>query len=262
MDILDGKLQASTEINRSKLDDSNETIQINANMSLEDIYLTAYTKVQTILEHFYSNGLPENDIIDIKGIAESFHIEVTEKKLGLKNDIFSYKIMGFLDCFDYQRGNYQWTIYVNESIGDLSKRYVIAHEIAHYLLKENKADINEPYTKYCIHSILPKDLDEQLCDIIASFLLMPLNSVVRLINAYAELHRDMVLDIFDWFRYLGSRLGISDYHTILFYQNIKYLVAVIGNYQKEKSEISECYYHGFKLPNLSNVIIGESKTLL
>lgn len=255
MGTLDETLQAPTETNISIPDNLNEIILINANMSLEDIYLTAYTKVQAILDHFYPNGLPEDTIVDIKRIAESFNIEVTEKKLDSKKDIFYYKIMGFLDCFDYQEGNYQWTIYVNESIGDLSKRYVIAYQIANYLLKEDKSNISEPYTKYCTHSILPKDFDEQLCDIIASFLLMPLNSVLKLINKYAKLHQDTVLDIFDWFRYLGSQLGISDYHTILFYQNIKCLVGAICNYRKENPSLSENLYNGFSLPNLSNIMI-------
>lgn len=218
------------------------TIHISSIQSMEEIYLTIYKKVNDILAFHYPQGLPQDRSVDVRKLAEKLHIEIIEKTLGSRRDFFSHEVMGYLECFDYKKGEYQWSIYINEEMGDLTKRYVIAHELAHYFLKDKSGNA-VPYTKYCISPMIPKDSEEQICDIIASFLLMPIDMVLDLMEEYIDAHRDENIGIDKWLNYLGNEMRVSDYYTVIFYQNVRYLGGILySNYQNKRNDSKDMIY--------------------
>ena len=98
-----------------------------------------------------------------------------------------------------------------------------------FLMRTSKKDeLIEP--KNCCNPLIPKTTEEQLCDIIASFLLMPIDSVLgvmkKFINKCEEKNR-VPVDMYEWLKYLGAVMGVSDYHTILCFQNVRYLGGAI-----------------------------------
>lgn len=213
-------------------------MEIDINFSIEKIYLYLYTEATQTLKSFYKEGIPQSTAIDIKEVAKSLGINVIEKNMESANELFTNETMGYLDGFAYQGSDIKWSIYVNDALGDLAKRYVIAHELAHYLLKKND---RISFTKYCIGSMMPKHPEELLCDIEASFLLMPIESVFELMDDYIKEHKNTKVDSNKWLTFLGRSLGISDYYTLIFYQNIRYLAAFLY-YGKSKGDLSEETY--------------------
>lgn len=210
--------------------------------SMEKTYLLVYQKVNETLKNCYQDGLTQLSSIDIKKVAESLEIKVVEKILGSTKDTFSNEVMGYLDGFNYSGKGIQWSIYVNEDLGDLTKRYVIAHELAHFLLNDNKDGYS--YTQYCIGSMLPSNSEEHLCDIAASFLLMPIEIVLDLMKSYIDENKNKKIEGNKWLMFLGRRLGISDYYTIVFYQNIKYLASILYKYQNNEDKMINGYDKG------------------
>lgn len=198
------------------------TIQMDLNMSMEEVYLVAFRNTKRILDDFRQRMLLKSRATDIRGLVEMAGIEIIEKPLASFNDRFSHETSGYLDCYDYKKDEFQWTIYVNNALGDLTKRYIIAHELAHFLIKGNK-EVQEVYTRYCVSPLFPKDMEEQLCDIVASFLLMPIDSVLDLMKEYIARRNNEKIDTFEWLRFLGCQMGVSDYHTVICYQNVRYL---------------------------------------
>ena len=62
------------------------------------------------------------------------------------------------------------TIFVDKAAPPSSRRYAIAHELAHYIMHYD--DWNY-YEDYCIMPMCPKDIEEIVADIFAIFLLIP-----------------------------------------------------------------------------------------
>ena len=131
----------------------NISISINASkMNSKDLYLASFGLTQSILWDVFRLEAKE-EATDVYAVAKHFNVEIFEKKMTVENNVFQYGMPGYLDCFDYKPKEYEWTIYVNEGMGDLTKRYIIAHELAHFFLVE-KNTLIEP--KNCCNPLIPK----------------------------------------------------------------------------------------------------------
>lgn len=212
-------------------------LNLSTEMSVKELYLWAFRYAQDILDDFFQNNSYDVPEIDIRALVGTFGIEIVEMEIKLNSDVFRYGMPGYLDGYGYKGNKRLWTIYINESMGDLSKRYIIAHEFAHYLLLNQK----EQNIKNCTNPLFPKKTEEQLCDLLASFLLMPLKTVLELMNNYiikCQNDNSGPIDMYEWLHYLGCELRISDYHTVLCFQNIRYLGGIIwetqGCYKNEE----------------------------
>ena len=187
-----------------------------------DICMETFFFTKKILDKI--SCVAEDKAINIRELAKKYNIDIVEKKFIRKNNIFEYEVQGYLDYYDFEPGNYKWTIYVNEEMGDLTKRYTIAHELGHYFLKTES-------TKYCNNPLFPKTSEEQLCDLIASYLLLPIETVFVVMQEYIEKcrkrRRDISINLYDWLEYLGATMGVSLYHTIICFQNVRHLGGIL-----------------------------------
>ena len=194
--------------------------EFSSTMSLSDVYLEAFYFTEHLLEKF---DMSEDDVVNIRVLVEKHDIEIMEQKIIRTNNVFQYGIQGYLDYFDYKPKEYKWTICINEEMGDLTKRYTIAHELAHYYLKRSG-------TKYCSNPLFPKKSEEQLCDIIASFLLMGIKTVFKVMDEYIERckqREEIPIVLYDWLEYLGATVKVSHYHTISCFQNVRHLGGIL-----------------------------------
>lgn len=195
---------------------------------MESMYLRIYIITRAIYKEVFQEDSGKS-YVDILEIAKYFHINVIDRELNSEQDIFMNEISGFLDEYDYEQGNYQWSIYVNHNIGDISKRYVIAHELSHYILNRSKHSHN---TKYCINPLFPTSKEEQICDLMSSFFLMPILMVLEVLDTYiAEKKRNgrTPIDIYDWMRHLAYEMKVPEFLVTTCYQNIRYLGGILYN---------------------------------
>lgn len=200
--------------------------------NIGDLYVELYEYTTHILTEKLDYFSGEQKAVNVYKLAKMYNIKIVEKNLESKKDLFSQEVVGYLDFYC------GITIYVNEDIGDYTKRYAVAHEIGHYLAeqyweeysKEENETRDNVFTRYYIAPRLPKTVEEQACDIIASFLLMPVSTVLDLMEEYIKEAQNSVnqrITIYSLLGYLGGRLHVEDYYTSLCFQNIKYLCAAL-----------------------------------
>ena len=201
---------------------------------ISDLYVVLYEMTTNILEeklkYFSENNGKE---VDIYALAKAYEIKIVKQNLESSQDIFSQEVLGYLDSF------YEKTIYINDTAGDYSKRYGVAHDIGHYLVKKEKHEDDQVFACYYATPRLPKNAEEQICDIIASFLLMPVSTVLDLMNEYiSEVGklRKYEATTYTWLEYLGEKLHIADYYTGLCFQNIRYLCAILYERAQEMKD--------------------------
>ena len=105
------------------------------------------------------------------------------------------------------------TIFVDKKASLPSKRYAIAHEIAHYIMHYDDRDY---YEDYFIMPMCPKELDEIVADIFAIFLLIPVRYFFVEFLEYVKRKMDEggePITTEQWIRYLAEKSMISDYYV-------------------------------------------------
>lgn len=195
--------------------------------TIADVYYSIYVATSMIL----SKTSQENEgmAVDIRAVVKYFGLDIVESEMHSNRNFFKNEVMGFIDIYAGKNGG---TIYINQNLGDLSKRYAIAHEFAHYYFDYfDKSNVNSGGSvKNCIKMLFPKTAMEQLCDIMAAFLLMPIKRVLKLMSGYLEVKSaEGACPVYaeDCLRYLGHELKISDFHVALCYQHVLYLGGIL-----------------------------------
>lgn len=199
--------------------------QLSANE--DNIYWIIYSTVQRIVRQYREEKDDQEVAINIEKFAEFLNIKIAERMIAGRNKLFKDEVAGFIDHFDYPMGNNQCMIYVNENLGELSKRYVIAHEISHYILNNGE---QKNKVEYCRMVMLSKNNKERICDIMASFIIMPIESVMKLMFDFCNDKRQkghIPIDADEWLHFLGYSFKLSNYHTVLCYQDIRNLAGVL-----------------------------------
>lgn len=201
---------------------------------LSDAYIQLYILAQKIVQNAIGKENAEETYVDIESIIKSYNINIKKRSLNSIGDTFINETAGFLDVYDYERGNYEWSILVNEELNWPLKRYVIAHEFSHFVINRcfGKREV-----KYCISPFFPQKTEEQICDIMASFFLMPITKVLSLFSQFIKRREEknrIPADLYDWIEYLGRKTQVSEYHVFMCYQNIRYLGAALLNMDESR----------------------------
>lgn len=220
---------------QQKLREIAENIDKQKN-SIAEIYWNIYKAANMILSEAKAENSNQGSAVDIDAVARYFKLAIVESEMHSNRNFIKNEVMGFIDIYDEESECCSnGTIYINENLGDLSKRYAVAHEIAHYYFKE----IGTENVNHCIKMLFPKTGIEQLCDIMASFLLMPIEKVLKLLNAYlAAKSEEGACPVYaeDCLRYLGHELKISDFHVMLCYQHVLYLGGILREKKIDKDD--------------------------
>lgn len=217
-----------------------ESIEFGLVSYMEEIYLKVYKISNEYLEAYY-NDLKRRRTIDIRGIVNKYGIDIIEREIYPSGFLFVNQIDGYLDIVNKDNNN-KYTIYVNENLDEVSKRYVIAHEFSHYILKELDNSESEKKKgmeiKYCLNALFAKNVEENICDILTSFLLMPIDCVLPLMKQFIDDKKDYCpVRISEWLQCLSYWMQVSSYHVSLCFQHIRYLAAFI--YDKENKGLND-----------------------
>lgn len=175
--------------------------------------------------------------VDIRGLVEKCGIRVYETNLNADMGFQIERINGYLK----KRGE-NWCIFLEAKDSELMKRYVLAHELSHFLIDNAKTywkiehDLEE---RHCIDPLFSKDWDELMSDILASFILFPPKAVLEYLSWYEGELRDKnvyPMDSYEWLRVLGHMAQVSTYFTIISYQYLKFYMC--DQYEKRDKEES------------------------
>lgn len=191
-------------------------------LQLEELHVIFYA-----ISKKMAGDIPNIAITPIREMIASEGIGVYERILTSVDDHFSNELLGTLE-----RMQGEWRIYINRDIGPLTKRYAMAHEYARYLIYSISGHVKDGE---CTDVLLTRGVEEQMCDIMVSFLLLPFCMVVHLMSDYVRkqqcsykkaAHSD------EWMHYLGNEMELTDRHTILCYQNVQYLAGALHQYKQ------------------------------
>lgn len=206
--------------------------------SYTDLCLELYHRTQRVLKQKQDNQT-EFDMTDIRKIVSDSGIEIEEKNLCDKKDFFLKQLSGYLGLYYYD-GKLNSIIYINQELGELDKRYVIAHEFAHKLLLE-WTETENTVSSNCINVIFPMKTEEFAADLIASYLMLPLDKVLELMERFIQKktqNAEIPVHMVEWIQYLASRMKLSEYQAALSFQNIRYLASIAYNNREEFPEVN------------------------
>lgn len=163
--------------------------------------------------------------IDIETLAESLGVRVVLEDL---NEFSGWRSMnrkiGQIEIGENLfTGEKMSMIYIDKEVPPFSKRYAIAHELAHYIMHYDDPDY---YEDYCIMPMCPKNIEEIVADIFATFLLIPVRYFFIEFLSYVErkiAEGSGPVTTEKWIQYLAERSMISEYYVAYGYQQLRYV---------------------------------------
>lgn len=210
----------------------------------EVVVSVANEVARNLLNQYYSKGpiFP----VDIRGLVDFMKIDIYESNLNVDRGFRIEKVNGYL------RKNLdgKYAINIQNSDSEFVKRYILSHELSHYLLDCGGSTGSEsnPCGQKCIDPLFAKDWDEMFSDMLAAFILFPPELVLEHLQMYTDQMRKLnryPLDASEWLRELGQCAQVSYYFTIVSYQSIKFYMCYLYNHNKD-DEIIRKYIDFFK----------------
>lgn len=188
-----------------------------SSLPIKNIYLDLHEMATAILDeklHYFSQ---EQFSVDIYKLAAAYEIKIYDKdmaNMNLPENDFPVEMFGYLNTY------YGQAIYLNRKTRNLTRRYTVSYHLAYYLL--NGSDVQN-YVHYLVPASFPVDFNEQLCHLLASFLLMPIEAVDRLMMLYEEKVFSSQMSFNSWLDYLGNTMGVSAYYTATAFERVRTL---------------------------------------
>lgn len=210
----------------------------------DDCYFTIFGFTDYLIRK-HSLWNEKEGMLDVRKLAMKENIVIKDLSMKVDKPIIKDEILGIYKGFSDDES--EKTIYVNSNVSESFKRYIIAHELAHYYMKDKKV----AKVAYCVNMLLPKSRIESLCDLFSSFLLMPFEKVLLLWRKFKE---DYIakgsdpMDMYDWIKYLSCHFGVTEYHAIIMYQDIRALGGVL--YTKYNSPTTKKSAETLQIPDL------------
>ncbi len=194
-------------------------------------------KPQPLIKYYWEASRKADQLIrTVLGENSRFpvDIELLAKKLGVQVEIedlneFSgwnsmNRIIGQIQIgYNFFTQGQKRTIYADKAAPTSSKRYAIAHEIAHYIMHYDDRDY---YEDYCIMPMCPADIEEIVADIFAIFLLIPVRYFFVEFLEYVKCRMGegkIPVTTESWIRYLAEISMIPDYYVAYGYQQLRYV---------------------------------------
>ena len=188
-----------------------------SSLPIKNIYLDLHEMATAILDEKLHYFYQEQFSVDIYKLAAAYEIKIYDKdmaNMNLPENDFPVEMFGYLNTY------YGQAIYLNRKTRNLTRRYTVSYHLAYYLL--NGSDVQN-YVHYLVPASFPGDFNEQLCNLLASFLLMPIEAVDRLMMLYEEKVFSSQMSFNSWLDYLGNTMGVSAYYTATAFERVRTL---------------------------------------
>ncbi len=199
----------------------------------KNIYKTIYEIIKDILEDYYKQSLCEISFpVNIWKIIKKYDIEIIETDL---NTDIGFQIARQNGSLRYLAdGRIQ--LYLEASDSDNAKRYILAHEFAHFLMNTAGGAQNAG----CGDPMMPKNWEEQTADMIAACLLFPPELVLKKMRSFIDQMKEKnryPISSAEWLEALSESAQVSSYYTITSYQYIKSFICYL--YSIEDSFVTD-----------------------
>lgn len=205
-------------------------LDFSSSSSIKRIYIDLYKMATGILEeklHYFTQ--PQLSV-NIYKLATAYKIKIYDKdmiNLILPSGEPAAEVLGYLNTYSGK------AIYLNRNARILTRRYIIAYHLAYYLLNDGKT---ENYVHYLTEASLPVDIDRQLCHLLASFLLMPAESVSKLLVQYKKTFPSLQISLSSWLDYLGNAMGLPIHYASTAFEAVRTLHVFLA---EERAEFLE-----------------------
>ena len=163
--------------------------------------------------------------VDIELLAERIGVRIEEENLNEFSDGESMnRRIGQIQIGENLfTGEKMRSIFVDKAVPPSTRRYAIAHEIAHYIMHYEDWYY---YEDYFIMPMCPEDIEEIVADIFAIFLLIPVRYFFVEFLEYVKRKTEegeTPVTTERWIRYLAERSMVSDYYVAYGYQQLRYV---------------------------------------
>lgn len=246
----------------SKYISSNETIKelfSNSQLLTEIIYGRAEKILSSAL------GSDKKFPIPVRKVAQHCGFEIVEVNFQAMTDEFTWtelqKNLGKSaiarmqmreKLFDDEAGTVAGTIYVQKDLDENSKRFAIAHELGHFVLRT----VN-PIGLLYIEEACPGLYDfvqerEFLANTFAYALLLPYHLTYDEKKAYQRKSINLPIDYSSWIIHLRDLSQLPEYHVVLAYEKVKLLhMSHMRHLQQEMKDALE-FYANLAVPSASS----------
>ncbi len=194
-------------------------------------------KPQPLIKYYWEASCKADQLIrTVLGENDSFpvDVELLANRMGVRIDIEDLNEFSFLGSMNRIIGQIQIgnnfftdeknkTIFVDKTAPFSSRRYAIAHELAHFIMHHDDRDY---YEDYCIMPMCPADIEEIVADIFAIFLLIPVRYFFAEFLEYVKCKKEegkVPVTTESWIRYLAEISMIPDYYVAYGYQQLRYV---------------------------------------
>lgn len=175
--------------------------------------------------------------IDIEAIAS--HIEFEVHYLDFENQE-SCTTTGILSRLIEEKQG-KMAIVVNKLLDAKTQRYAIARGIAKYLLRGEESMFEGIYDT----TMIPQDIDTTTEDVIACFLLLPLDLTTSELKEYLGRTSSKEVDSNTWIRQFSDKSMVPVYNAAIGYQHIRQILG----YERQKEFESK----GFDINRIENI---------
>lgn len=193
-----------------------------------------YKKLEEIAKNelikFYEEKEKIKLPIDIRKVIIKNKIDIAEMDLNLDMGFRMDKVNGYLRCLENSSStddSLKWRIYIDYSDSEFVKRYVLAHEFSHYLLKKYSGEMSRLAEDSCIDPMFPKKKKELVAETLSAYFLLPPDA---LLNAMIDYRNEMKksnqypVDSVLFLQKIGNRAQISiPYYYMLSVRQILFL---------------------------------------
>lgn len=218
---------------------------------LKEEFQGEFQKPQTLIKYYWEASLKAERLIrEALGESERFpiDIELLARKLGAQIVVEDLNELNWWRSMNRKIGQIQIgenfftkgkmkTIFVDKAAPVTSKRYVIAHELSHYIIHFDDKDY---YEDYCIMPMCPADIEEAVTDIFAIFLLIPVRHFFVEFLEYVKNNTDRgekTVATEHWIRYLAERSMVPEYYVAYGYQQLRYVAYWIYQAWNEEDSV-------------------------
>lgn len=175
--------------------------------------------------------------IDIEAIASHIGFEVHYLDFENQESCTTTGILSRL--IEEKQG--KMAIVVNKLLDAKTQRYAIARGIAKYLLRGEESMFEGIYDT----TMIPQDIDTTTEDVIACFLLLPLDLTTSELKEYLGRTSSKEVDSNTWIRQFSDKSMVPIYNAAIGYQHIRQILG----YERQKEFESK----GFDINRIENI---------
>lgn len=175
--------------------------------------------------------------IDIEAIASHIGFEVHYLDFENQESCTTTGILSRL--IEEKQG--KMAIVVNKLLDAKTQRYAIARGIAKYLLRGEESMFEGIYDT----TMIPQDIDTTTEDVIACFLLLPLDLTTSELKEYLGRTSSKEVDSNTWIRQFSDKSMVPVYNAAIGYQHVRQILG----YERQKEFESK----GFDINRIENI---------